>query len=98
VRLATAEYMVIMAPITAPREKITVNGMPRIRRIWPSSPTDRHRLKISELKGRLPASKIPTADHLRMPKQRCHPTPPPRNRRGKEGTLLSFYLNLTTEK
>ena len=32
VRLATAAYMVIMAPMIAPREKITVSETPRILR------------------------------------------------------------------
>ena len=32
VRLATAAYMVIMAPIIAPREKMTVRVSPRMRR------------------------------------------------------------------
>ena len=32
VRLATAEYMVIIAPIIAPMEKIMVSDIPRIRR------------------------------------------------------------------
>ena len=32
VRFATAAYMVIMAPITAPSEKMIVSDIPRIRR------------------------------------------------------------------